>query len=552
MGEIRVNIKENSEKSSLQRTLIHKVSAFTARESKDLILSRNGTSSVTGSSLTKASQKATIKAMIKLTKKEHRYLNNTVLLNKSIRLIKAAIASVMCASVIYAPLVSATQRVIVNEAHIQVDDQSQRTQQSALKQALRQVIVKLSGSAEVLTNPGVRAALSSPQSYLRSYRFNFEDGKTFYIADFDQAKLSSLLQQEMLPLWGAVRPETLVWIAEEQGSASRTILDETSPSVLKDTLQATAKERGVPLSLPLMDLTDSVNITSFDVWGRFVEPLKLASSRYATDNIIGARIYKNDASAIPELPENPVPSGTIETLEDAMGNQETGIADANITGIAADENQERAFSALSDNVNVEKENNAETDVTSTNAMGETSVIDESGSVDETNDIGERNEVETATAPFTMNEFEAHAKRADEGDYALDWVFIGKSNVSYGSIYGDSPEALAAQLVDAYSNYLSSLYAVVGIEAADREVISISVANVGTINSYAKANKYLNNLSVVESATLTQQQGTVATFSVTLLGTVDDFLNALRLESAMKQVTDAYGQKVEALNFYWSQ
>jgi hypothetical protein len=546
MGEIRVNIKENSEKSSLQRTLIHKVSAFTARESKDLILSRNGTSSVTRSSLTKASQKAIIKAMIKLTKKEHRYLNNTVLINKSIRLVKAAIATVMCASVIYAPLVSATQRVIVNEAHIQVDDQSQRTQQSALKKALRQVIVKLSGSAEVLTNPGVRAALSSPQSYLRSYRFNFEDGKTFYIADFDQAKLSSLLQREMLPLWGAVRPETLVWIAEEQGNASRTILDETSPSVLKDTLQATAKERGVPLSLPLMDLTDSVNITSFDVWGRFVEPLKLASSRYATDNIIGARIYKNDASAIPELPENPVPSGTIETLEDAMGNQETGIAPSNILDIAADKNQERALSAFSDNGNGEKENNAETDVTSTDAMGETSVIDE------TNDTGDSIVVETATAPFTMDEFEAHAKRADEGDYALDWVFIGKSNVSYGSIYGDSPESLAAELVDAYSNYLSSLYAVVGIEAADREVISISVANVGTINSYAKANKYLNNLSVVESATLTQQQGTVATFSVTLLGTVDDFLNALRLESAMKQVTDAYGQKVEALNFYWSQ
>ena len=551
MGEIRVNIKENSEKSSLQRTLIHKVSAFTARESKDLILSRNGTSSVTGSSLTKASQKAIIKAMIKATKKEHRYLNNTVLLNKSIRLFKAAIATVMCASVIYAPLVSATQRIIVNEAQIQVDDQSQRTQQSALKQALRQVIVKLSGSADVLTNPGVRAALSSPQSYLRSYRFGFQDGKTFYIADFDQAKLSSLLQREMLPLWGAVRPETLVWIAEEQGNASRTILDETSPSVLKDTLQATAKERGVPLSLPLMDLTDSVNITSFDVWGRFVEPLKLASSRYATDNIIGARIYKNDASAIPELPENPVPSGTIETLEDAMGNQETGIADANIANMAADKNQESAFGALSDNANVEEEVNAENDVTSVNVMGDTSGTDETGSIDEINDV-ESNEVETATAPFTMDEFEAHAKRADEGDYALDWVFIGKSNVSYGSIYGDSSEALAAELVDAYSNYLSSLYAVVGIEAADREVISISVANVGTINSYAKANKYLNNLSVVESATLTQQQGTVATFSVTLLGTVDDFLNALRLESAMKQVTDAYGQKVEALNFYWSQ
>ena len=154
-------------------------------------------------------------------------------------------------------------------------------------------------------------------------------------------------------------------------------------------------------------------------------------------------------------------------------------------------------------------------------------------------------------PFTMNEFANYAKRADEGDYALDWVFVGGGKVSYGSIYGDSPEALGNQLIDAYSNYLSSLYAIVGIEASEREVIKVSIANIGSVKSYASATDYLNSLSVIENATLVEQSGSVATYSLTLIGTVDDLLNSIKLESKLRPVTDSYGQTVKGHSFYWS-
>lgn len=36
----------------------------------------------------------------------------------------------------------------------------------------------------------------------------------------------------------------------------------------------------------------------------------------------------------------------------------------------------------------------------------------------------------------MNEFVNYVKCVDEGDYVLDWVFVGGGKVSYGSIYGD--------------------------------------------------------------------------------------------------------------------
>ncbi|AMJ98701.1 hypothetical protein AVL55_11295 [Alteromonas macleodii] len=439
-----------------------------------------------------------------------RHTNGTNLTRVSL---KGILGISFLAALTYAPFINAAQRVVVNEAQIQVEDQTQRTQQNALKKALRQVFVKMSGSTSVLDNAGVRAALSSPQSLLRSYRFAFDKGRTYYVVEFDQAKLNELLQREMLPLWGDRRPETIVWLAQEDENETRVILDESLNTELQHTLKQTAKERGVPLSLPLMDLTDNVNISTYDVWGRFVEPLRKASIRYDVDNIIGARVYRNDASAIPDLPENVVPSGTVESLDSVL-------------------DEEAQFRAQTDEQSFDERNPRVDNADGTSAK-------------------ELAQEESTTMPFTMNEFANYAKRADEGDYALDWVFVGGGKVSYGSIYGDSPEVLGNQLIDAYSNYLSSLYAIVGIEASEREVIKVSIANIGSVKSYASATDYLNSLSVIENATLVEQSGSVATYSLTLVGTVDDLLNSIKLESKLRPVTDSYGQTVKGHSFYWS-
>ncbi len=401
----------------------------------------------------------------------------------------------------------AAQRIVVNEARIEVNDQSQSTQRIALKNALKQVFVKLSGSTSVLKNPGVKAALTTPQTLLRSYRFTFDNEKTFYVAEFDQTKLSALLQREMLPLWSDRRPETIIWLAQDVEGAGRTLLDESQSNTLLEALVQTASERGVPMSLPLMDLTDSVNISTYDVWGRFVEPLKNASLRYNVENIIGARVYRNDPTSIPEFTQET----TVSEATDSLGSY-TYQSSVQTDGI-------------------------DNEIALLNGDGEQYVVE--------------TEATSATLPFTMDEFADHAKRANQGDYALDWVFIGGGKQSYGSIYADSPEALGIQLIDAYSNYLSSLYAVVGVSVSEREQVTISVANVGSIESYANATSYLNSLSVVDNASLVEQSGTVATYSVSLIGTIDDFLTSLKLETKLRAVTDAQGKFVEGYSFYWS-
>lgn len=423
---------------------------------------------------------------------------------------------VFCLIFIVGQSAQATERFSTNEAKIAVDNQTQATQKSALKAAFTQVLIKMSGVSTVIDNAGVRTALNTPDAYLRSYRFSYENNQAFYIAEFDRKKITTLLQKEQLPLWGDRRPETLIWLVVEDENEVRTILDESTQNAITLSLNETARMRGVPISLPLMDLTDSVAIGIYDVWGRFVDPLSTASSRYLVDNIIGARLYRNVLGDLPDIK-----SGELKTLDAAI-NEQPGLNGEVVQGVSA----------------------ADGDASQLVGMN----------TDEGQDALTENAKASATiAPFSVEEFSEYAQRVDAGDYALDWVFIGNGKVSYGSIYDNDPAALATKLVDAYGNYLSSLYAVIaGASNAEKVSISISVSNINSIASYAQATEYLNSLSVVDSAMLTSQTGSVATFDVTLFGTTEDLLNTVRLDKYLKPVTDAYGQVVEQKTFYWNQ
>ena len=422
--------------------------------------------------------------------------------------------------------VEATQVIQTNIAAIAVDDQSQRSQDSALKSAFKQVMIKITGNKDALQNPGVKAALRTPQAYLRSYRFDFQEGETLYVAEFDKIKLNELLQREGLPLWGERRPETLLWMAtEDSESGERQLLDETTPSEMREHLSAKAKERGLPLSFPLMDLTDRTTISIYDVWGRFVQSLTQASNRYSVDNVIGARVYKNEPGTVSEVP------GETARLEQLQLDATRG------------DSQDLATADLNDNpVAHESDYTAET-------------AEQPYNTDAMSEAGDDDSVEGVTnvsmPPFTMDEFTTYAQRAEQGDYALDWVFVGGGKVSYGSIFADDPATLASLLVDAYSNYLSAQYAIIpGASDAEKVTITVSIANVNSVTSYANATAYLNSLSVVDSAALIQQEGSVATYTITLLGSAQDLINTVRLENKLRPVTDVYGQVVESYTFYW--
>lgn len=177
-------------------------------------------------------------------------------------------------------------------ARIDVESQSSRAQSEAARQAMRQVLVKVSGSDDILKDDTIRQQIRSAANYLRGYKFEVEQGKTRYVAEFSEQAILRLVRTNGFPVWDSRRPDTLVWLAHElPGSLERELLSEASVTDIKAVLETNAQARGVPLDYPLLDLEDVQSLGVFDVWGGFTETVREASQRYGTDLVVAARIY---------------------------------------------------------------------------------------------------------------------------------------------------------------------------------------------------------------------------------------------------------------------
>jgi hypothetical protein len=119
----------------------------------------------------------------------------------------------------------------------------------------------------------------------------------FYAAEVDRE-----LESRNRAIWGPERPLTLLWVAVDGGQGERALLSSggaapaLSPemSALTDTLRerlsAVAEERGLPITLPLLDLEDMNMIDFPDVWGGFEQTITAASTRYQADAILVGRV----------------------------------------------------------------------------------------------------------------------------------------------------------------------------------------------------------------------------------------------------------------------
>ena len=170
------------------------------------------------------------------------------------------------------------------------------------KAGLLQVLVRVSGIADLASNPTIADALAHPASYYYQYGFDASNrtvtkgdqqvpARVLKIA-FEPSAIAGLLRSAGLPVWGNNRPSVLVWIAanDEQG---RKILTDAENNPVLQSLQDEALRRGLPLMFPLLDLEDSSSLTTGEVWGLFLDRIDAASARYNPDVVLAARIQQD-------------------------------------------------------------------------------------------------------------------------------------------------------------------------------------------------------------------------------------------------------------------
>lgn len=183
-------------------------------------------------------------------------------------------------------------------ANVAVNSQSKSDRAKALRAAFRAVIVKVSGQNAALEDKTLATASRQYNQYLSQFKYQRKDNELRLVATFNEEKIKQLFLQANVALWGSLRPQVLLWLVEED-KLTRRLLSESSFSELPKVIQQFSVQRGLPISLPLVDLVDTEAVQSSDVWGRFALPILDASSRYNAEAVIIMRI--SNSSLLPEL-----------------------------------------------------------------------------------------------------------------------------------------------------------------------------------------------------------------------------------------------------------
>ncbi len=210
------------------------------------------------------------------------------------------------------------------QASVAINSRNNTDRAIALKKALAAVMLKVGGNKSVLDNKIIKKSLIDYRMYLNQYRYQLKTlhaiqptaGKPiktkqlFLLASFNEEKINQLFQQANLALWGSLRPQVLLWLVNEDG-LTRTIMSNSASNSMSNSTNSNlpfivndfSAQRGLPIMMPLMDLTDANQIKLSDIWGRFEQPVKKASSRYLAEAIVVMRISNSSLLAF-ESKEN--------------------------------------------------------------------------------------------------------------------------------------------------------------------------------------------------------------------------------------------------------
>jgi len=186
-------------------------------------------------------------------------------------------------------------------AKVAVASQSTNDRNQALKNALRAVLMKVGGKE--IEHPLISQAIKNYNNYVTKYQYIRHANQISLDVFFDESKINDLFKASDLAIWGRLRPQVMVWLIEEDGF-ERKIISSTSNSLLPNIINDFSLLRGLPLVMPIMDLTDLTALTLTDVWGRFSQPVAQASARYMAEAVVVVRVSNSSLLAAQSDTEN--------------------------------------------------------------------------------------------------------------------------------------------------------------------------------------------------------------------------------------------------------
>jgi|GEM_PF-236606 len=204
-------------------------------------------------------------------------------------------------------------------ASVKVADKGPDARAEAFRMALEQVLVKVSGNSAALSDPDLKKQLDAPAQYVQEYRYEpldeanaaavggpvagagssgSGDGTTKTVqathilkVTFAGPGIDSVLKKHGVVVWGRQRPEVLVWLAIDDGQ-QRYVVSSDGDTRAHRMLMRDAGARGLPVLLPLMDVTDRSRIEFVDISGGFFDAVRDASARYRSEISLVGHVHR--------------------------------------------------------------------------------------------------------------------------------------------------------------------------------------------------------------------------------------------------------------------
>ncbi|MDZ7829619.1 MAG: DUF2066 domain-containing protein [Halofilum sp. (in: g-proteobacteria)] len=208
-------------------------------------------------------------------------------------------------------------------AAVEVVDKGGEARVEGFRAGLEQVLVRLTGSTEVVADESLAPVLEQPARYVQQYRYEELEDEPGDGGDstndrsapdsaeaaegeeaepepqyrlrvvFAQRSLERLLEERDIPVWDVYRPQVLVWLAFDDGRR-RSLVAADDDSGIDEALREVAERRGLPLLLPLLDTEDQRRVEYFDIQGGFLDRVREASSRYNAPLVLVGHVYRGN------------------------------------------------------------------------------------------------------------------------------------------------------------------------------------------------------------------------------------------------------------------
>ena len=191
--------------------------------------------------------------------------------------------------------VCAVRVMTIYQGVVPVASQSVDERNKMASAALSQVLVKVSGSDQVLMSPLIKSQMPSASSLIQAFRYGVPalpiPGKPYLLQiNFDPDTIDKMLRDAKVPTWGQNRPLILMWVEYEAPGKPAEIMTGESLNDIPKLLKQSADARGLPIVFPMMDVTDLNQVSVNDVVTMAVPALLNAAKRYQSDAMIIGRV----------------------------------------------------------------------------------------------------------------------------------------------------------------------------------------------------------------------------------------------------------------------